>query len=198
MKQITGLNEQMAEIDKIVRLISDISSQTNLLALNAAIEAARAGEHGRGFAVVAQEVKNLAGQSKLATYQIEELIRSIQTKSADTVTSIEAAYTEIQEGIASVNKTIDALSSITSHVTEISDGISQVTKATMDEETLMQRVQDGIGIMNSETEKNLARMEEISHRMDESRHATDDIASSSLEIARLSGNLKKQSDRFSL
>ncbi len=198
MKQITGLNEQMAEIDKIVRLISDISSQTNLLALNAAIEAARAGEHGRGFAVVAQEVKNLAGQSKLATYQIEELIRSIQTKSADTVTSIEAAYTEIQEGIASVNKTIDALSSITSHVAEISDGISQVTRATMDEETLMQRVQEGIGIMNSESEKNLARMEEISHRMDESRHATDDIASSSLEIARLSGNLKKQSDRFSL
>jgi len=198
MKQITGLNEQMTEIDKIVRLISDISSQTNLLALNAAIEAARAGEHGRGFAVVAQEVKNLAGQSKIATNQIEELIRTIQAKSAETVRSIEAAYTEIQEGIASVNKTIDALSSITSHVTEISDGISQVTKATKDEEILMHRVQEGIGIMNSESEKNLARMEEISHRMDESRHATDDIASSSLEIARLCGNLKKQADRFSL
>jgi len=198
MKQITGLNEQMTEIDKIVRLISDISSQTNLLALNAAIEAARAGEHGRGFAVVAQEVKNLAGQSKIATNQIEELIRTIQAKSAETVRSIEAAYTEIQEGIASVNKTIDALSSITSHVTEISDGISQVTKATKDEEILMHRVQEGIGIMNSESEKNLVRMEEISHRMDESRHATDDIASSSLEIARLCGNLKKQADRFSL
>lgn len=198
MKQITGLNEQMAEIDKIVRLISDISSQTNLLALNAAIEAARAGEHGRGFAVVAQEVKNLAGQSKLATTQIEELIRTIQSKSADTVTSIEAAYKEIHEGIASVNKTIDVLSSITSHVTEISDGISQVMVATKDEEVLMNRVQEGIGVMNSESEKNLARMEEISHRMDESRHATDDIASSSLEIARLSGNLKKQADRFSL
>lgn len=198
MKQITGLNEQMAEIDKIVRLISDISSQTNLLALNAAIEAARAGEHGRGFAVVAQEVKNLAGQSKLATTQIEELIRTIQSKSADTVTSIEAAYKEIHEGIASVNKTIDVLSSITSHVTEISDGISQVMVATKDEEVLMNRVQEGIGVMNSESEKNLARMEEISHRMDESRHATDDIASSSLEIARLSGNLKKQADRFFL
>jgi hypothetical protein len=95
-----------------------------------------------------------------------------------------------------VNKTIDVLSSITSHVTEISDGISQVMVATKDEEVLMNRVQEGIGVMNSESEKNLARMEEISHRMDESRHATDDIASSSLEIARLSGNLKKQADRF--
>ncbi|MGV8109662.1 methyl-accepting chemotaxis protein [Methanospirillum sp.] len=195
-EQITGLNEQMAEIDKIVRLISDISSQTNLLALNAAIEAARAGEHGRGFAVVAQEVKNLAGQSKIATAQIEDLIRAIQTKSADTVTSIEAAYTEIQEGIASVNKTIEALSSITSQVTEISDGISQVTNATQDEELLMHRVQEGIEVMNSESEKNLARMEEISRRMDESRKATDDIAASSHEIARQSEHLKKQADRF--
>ncbi len=198
MKQITGLNEKMAEIDKIVRLISDISSQTNLLALNAAIEAARAGEHGRGFAVVAQEVKNLAGQSKLATAQIEELIKTIQAKSAETVTSIEAAYTEIQEGIARVNQTIEALSSITSQVTEISEGISQVTNATIDEETLMHRVLEGIGVMNSESEKNLARMEEISRRMEVSRQATDDIASSSLEISRLSGHLKSQADRFHL
>ncbi|MDD1723848.1 MAG: methyl-accepting chemotaxis protein, partial [Methanospirillum sp.] len=99
MQQITGLNEQMTEIDKIVRMIADISSQTNLLALNAAIEAARAGDNGRGFAVVAQEVKNLAGQSKEATSQIEDLIRTIQEKSAKTVQSIEAAYIEISEGI---------------------------------------------------------------------------------------------------
>ena len=57
---VTGINSQMEEIGKIVRLISDIASQTNLLALNAAIEAARAGEAGRGFAVVAAEVKSLA------------------------------------------------------------------------------------------------------------------------------------------
>ncbi|MFH0966488.1 MAG: methyl-accepting chemotaxis protein, partial [Methanobacteriota archaeon] len=50
MDQITQLNGHMMEINKIVRMISDISSQTNFLALNAAIEAARAGDHGRGFA----------------------------------------------------------------------------------------------------------------------------------------------------
>ncbi len=198
MQQITELNEKMAEIDKIVRLISDISSQTNLLALNAAIEAARAGEHGKGFAVVAQEVKNLAGQSKSATAQIEDLIRMIQAKSADTVRSIEAAYTEIQEEIARVNETIQVLSLITSQVTEISDGISQVTQATREEEQLMERIQLGIQSMYEESEKNTRRMEEISHRMEKSRQATDDIALSSHEIARLSGHLKNQADRFHL
>ncbi len=86
--EITALNERMKEISTIVKMIADISSQTNLLALNAAIEAARAGEHGRGFAVVAGEVRNLAGESKTATGNIEELINSIQTSSNKTAAAI--------------------------------------------------------------------------------------------------------------
>ena len=198
MVRITGLNEQMTEIDKIVRLIADISSQTNLLALNAAIEAARAGEHGRGFAVVAQEVKNLAGQSKLATGQIEELIRTIQSKSSDTVQSIEAAYHEITEGISSVNQTIEALSAITSRVNTISDGMNRISDSTRSEEQLMTRVQEGIEIMNTESEQNLSRMEGISALMTTASNSTTDIAKSSHEIAELSIRLKDQSDRFNL
>jgi len=46
---IQEIKNQMAKIDKIVLLITEISNQTNLLALNAAIEAARAGDAGRGL-----------------------------------------------------------------------------------------------------------------------------------------------------
>ncbi len=111
--EITALNEQMKEISSIVKMIADISSQTNLLALNAAIEAARAGEHGRGFAVVASEVRNLAGESKTATADIENLIGSIQCNSEKTADcNQEFDILEIQEGIGSVNKTIEALNRI--------------------------------------------------------------------------------------
>ncbi|MDD1723849.1 MAG: hypothetical protein LUQ07_01825 [Methanospirillum sp.] len=76
--------------------------------------------------------------------------------------------------------------------------MNQVTESTRAEEVLMNRVYDGIKIMNSESEQNLSRMEEISQQMENTRRSTTDIASSSHEIADLSGRLKSQADRFSL
>ncbi len=143
VNEITALNEQMREISKIVNLIADIANQTNLLALNAAIEAARAGEHGRGFAVVAGEVKNLAGESKKASYQIETLIKSIQAKSELTVTSMKSSFAEIKTGIESVNKTVESLNRIVSEANVVSLGVTEITKASEDQAQAMNHLMAG-------------------------------------------------------
>ena len=77
------LRRTMGEITDIVSAIVSIAKQTNLLALNATIEAARAGDAGRGFAVVAQEVKKLAGDTKVATERAREMIALTPAKLED-------------------------------------------------------------------------------------------------------------------
>ncbi len=93
------LGRSSAEIDDVVRTITEIATQTNLLALNATIEAARAGEAGKGFAVVANEVKDLARGTARATEEIGGKIAALQADSGDSVRSI----TRIDEVIRRIN-----------------------------------------------------------------------------------------------
>jgi methyl-accepting chemotaxis protein len=194
--EITALNERMKEISNIVKLIADISSQTNLLALNAAIEAARAGEHGRGFAVVAGEVRNLAGESKSATNNIESLIGSIQNNSEKTATAIKNSYLEIQTGIESVNQTIDVLNRIISEANVVSQGVTEITKATEAQAEATNRVMQGVEHTNTLSRETQQRMEDMAALAEETSASTEEIASASAELSRMAERLKAATDRF--
>jgi methyl-accepting chemotaxis protein len=196
--EITRLNGQMKEISKIVRLIADISSQTNLLALNASIEAARAGEHGMGFAVVAGEVKNLAGQSKEATANIEELISTVQKNSERTAASIQASYQEITGGIERVNKAIEALNRIISEADVVAKGITQITKATEDQAEGTTRVMQGIESTGKNAEENLAHIAGMTALAQETSASTEEIASASTEISAMVDQIKAMMEKFNL
>jgi methyl-accepting chemotaxis protein len=180
---ITALNEQMHQISKIVNLITDIANQTNLLALNAAIEAARAGEHGRGFAVVAGEVKNLAGESKKASSQIETLIKSIQSKSEVTASSIQNSFMEIKAGIESVNMTVESLSLIISEANVVSQGVTEITKATESQAKATSGLMSGIESVRATTGENQERMEDMAALAEETSASTEEIASASAELS---------------
>ncbi len=97
-KRIKRLGERSQEIGGVVNLINDIAERTHILALNASMHAASAGEAGRGFAVVAGEVQKLAENSRAATSKISSLVNNIQVETADTVSTMNNAISQVVRG----------------------------------------------------------------------------------------------------
>ena len=107
---VARLGTSSAEIQTVVKLITDIAAQTNLLALNATIEAARAGEVGKGFAVVAGEVKELAQQTAAATGNIASRVEAINNGSeaaAAVIARISGVVTEINDTQVTIASAIE-------------------------------------------------------------------------------------------
>jgi methyl-accepting chemotaxis protein WspA len=106
------LSEKATNIGMVVTTISKVADQTNLLSLNAAIEAEKAGEHGRGFAVVAREIRRLADQTAVATFDIEQIVKEMQSAVSAGVMGIDKFADEVRRGR-------EAISEVTTQLTEI-------------------------------------------------------------------------------
>src|ERR1041385_4835007 len=105
---ITGklavLSEKTANINTVVTTITKVADQTNLLSLNAAIEAEKAGEYGLGFAVVAMEIRRLADQTAVATYDIEKMVKEMQSAVSAGVMGMDKFSDEVRRGVAEVRQ----------------------------------------------------------------------------------------------
>ncbi len=125
---IDKLGKASDEIGKIIEVISDIAEQTNLLALNAAIEAARAGDAGKGFAVVADEVRKLAERSQQAAGEIGNLIKDIQNKVKNAVTTSQHGKEEVEKGLELTEKAGVSFREIAEHIDSLADIVKKISK----------------------------------------------------------------------
>jgi len=114
--KLTVLSDEAANINQVVTTITKVADQTNLLSLNAAIEAEKAGEFGRGFAVVATEIRRLADQTAVATYDIDATVKKIQAAVSAGVMSMDKFSEEVRRGMLQVQQVGDQLTQIIQQV----------------------------------------------------------------------------------
>ncbi|MDD1729485.1 MAG: methyl-accepting chemotaxis protein, partial [Methanospirillum sp.] len=187
---VNGINSQMDEIGKIVRLISDIANQTNLLALNAAIEAARAGEAGRGFAVVAAEVKSLAQDSRKSAENIADMIAALQTKANQATEAMGKSTSAVQEGSSALEQTLAAFNKIAKTIEEINQSIVEVASASEEQAASVEEVTASI-----QEVANL--VQNTSREAGDAAAATEEASASIDEIGRIMGGVVHIADAIS-
>ena len=110
------LNEKALNINSVVTTITKVADQTNLLSLNAAIEAEKAGEYGLGFAVVATEIRRLADQTAVATLDIEQMVKEMQSAVSSGVLSMEKFSDQVRRSVEDVNQVGSQLAEIIEEV----------------------------------------------------------------------------------
>ncbi len=126
--KLAVLNEKAGNINQVVTTITKVADQTNLLSLNAAIEAEKAGEYGRGFAVVATEIRRLADQTAVATYDIEQMVKEMQSAVSAGVMGMDKFSEEVRRGMTEVQQVGGQLAQIIQQVQALAPRVEAVNE----------------------------------------------------------------------
>ena len=142
--KLAVLSEKAANINTVVTTITKVADQTNLLSLNAAIEAEKAGEYGLGFAVVATEIRRLADQTAVATYDIEQMVKEMQSAVSAGVMGMDKFSEEVRRGVEEVRQVGDQLARIIQQVQALTPRFEAVNEGMQSQSLGAQQITDAL------------------------------------------------------
>ncbi len=161
------LNEKAGNINQVVVTIVKVADQTNLLSLNAAIEAEKAGEYGRGFAVVATEVRRLADQTAVATYDIEQMVREIQSAVSAGVMGMDKFSEEVRRGMSEVQQVGEQLSQIIHQVQALAPRVLMVNEGVQAQATGAEQINHALVQLGDASSQTVESLRQASFAIDE-------------------------------
>jgi methyl-accepting chemotaxis protein WspA len=161
------LNEKASNINQVVATIAKVADQTNLLSLNAAIEAEKAGEYGRGFAVVATEIRRLADQTAVATFDIEQTVKEIQSAVSAGVMGMDKFAEEVRRGMLDVQQVGGQLSQIISQVQTLAPRFQMVNEGMQTQGTGAEQINQALTQLSEAAQQTVESLRQSSQAIDD-------------------------------
>ena len=182
--KLAVLNEKAGNINQVVTTITKVADQTNLLSLNAAIEAEKAGEYGRGFSVVSSEIRRLADQTAVATFDIEEMVKEIQAAVSAGVMGMDKFSEEVRRGMRDVQEIGGKLSDVIAQVQALVPRFETVNDGMQAQAVGAEQISEALLQLTETTQQTVESLRQSNSAID--------------ELSQVSGNLHGSISRFKL
>jgi methyl-accepting chemotaxis protein WspA len=176
--KLAVLNEKASNINQVVTTITKVADQTNLLSLNAAIEAEKAGEHGRGFAVVATEIRRLADQTAVASYDIEQLVKEMQSAVSAGVMGMDKFSEEVRLGVQEVEQVSRQLEQVIKQVQALTPEFETVNEGMQMQANGAQQISEALTQLNEAAQQTVESLHQSGIAIDQLNSTANDLRSS--------------------
>ncbi|WOO39693.1 methyl-accepting chemotaxis protein [Rubellicoccus peritrichatus] len=176
-EKLSIITERASNINNIVTTIAKVADQTNLLSLNAAIEAEKAGEFGLGFAVVAREIRRLADQTAVATLDIEQMVKEMQSSVNAGVMEMDKFHQAVRGSVEDIGNLSSQMEKIIKQVQALAPRFDSVTEGMEAQATGASQISDAVGQLNSaarQTSASLQNFKSATEKLDRAVKNMDD------------------------
>lgn len=173
--KLAQISERTANIGMVVTTITKVADQTNLLSLNAAIEAEKAGEVGLGFAVVAREIRRLADQTAVATFDIEHIITEMRESVTSGVEEMARFDEQVRGGVGKTAQISGELTDIIRGVEEIKPRFETVYEGMQAQVVGAGQISKAVGALREITEASKSSSDTLKSISAQLRSAVDSL-----------------------
>ncbi|MCU0571323.1 MAG: methyl-accepting chemotaxis protein [Oculatellaceae cyanobacterium Prado106] len=173
--KLETISEKANNINTVVVTITKVADQTNLLSLNAAIEAEKAGEYGLGFSVVAREIRRLADQTAVATLDIEQMVKEMQSAVSTGVMEMDKFAREVEQGVQDVDNIGGQLGQIIEQVQNLTPQFEVVNQGMEAQSEGAQQISEAMVQLSETSVQTADSLREINRAIEQLNEAAQNL-----------------------
>ncbi|UVW27723.1 methyl-accepting chemotaxis protein [Massilia sp. H6] len=176
--KLAALSEKTSNINSVLVTITKVADQTNILSLNAAIEAEKAGDAGRGFSVVATEIRRLADQTSVSTWDIEQMVKEMQSAVSASVMGMDKFSEEIRRSVGEVRQVAEQLTTVMGHVQKLTPQFDLVLEGMQSQAVGASQISETMLQLSDATQQTVDSLKATSEAVRQLQYAAGDLQSS--------------------
>jgi methyl-accepting chemotaxis protein WspA len=181
--KLAALSDKASNINGVLTTITKVADQTNILSLNAAIEAEKAGEAGRGFSVVATEIRRLADQTSVSTWDIEQMLKEMQSAVSASVMGMDKFSEEIRRSVGEVRQVGEQLSGVMAQVQKLAPQFDAVLQGMQSQAVGATQISSTMTQLNDATQQSVDSLKATSEAVLQLQYAAADLQASVANFA---------------